>query len=575
MSFSVDRGASRSVVPYSTNGDAGNDRLSANAENPDPHYRLGCERERENDFKEAARLYALAAELNHEKAQLSLGDCYHIGRGVEQCDIQAMYWYERATCHGNLEAQRILAGMKELRQEFPEAARFYQLAADQGDTEAQYCLGYMYNDGRGVDRDIQAAIGLFRLAADRGHADAQYELGCIYVIGGDVEENYEEAARLFHLAALQGHAQAQFNLGAQFHRGLGVAQDDRQAARWYGSAAIQNNRLAQCNLGYLYKKGKGVNQDDRKAVRLYRQAAKGDIAEARCNLGSAYEKGAGVRRSARKAAKHYQLAAALGSKRAQRKLDLLQKKIENLRPSNVALIYSPHETNQATAPLRQRVHCQWSENDQDNVEQIHRTKRRVYQADLLRLRSAQIDKETAEWYQEKVTQGSATALYNLSLCYMKGKGVQQDIWQSLKLLKDAVDLEEPRAQYRMGKICERVVKDCEQAAIWYRRAALQGHIEAQYRLVKICMETKYKPLAPRGLIKFCNSIVPQELVKFCYLAASQGHAEAQAMLGMMYLAGRIIPRNIRAANLWAKKGQSALQAKNAASKNALQRSKEI
>jgi TPR repeat protein len=58
-----------------------------------------------------------------------------------------------------------------------EAARWFRLAADQGDALAQYNLGTMYYTGRGVPEDDAEAVRWYRLAADQGHAGAQYNLG--------------------------------------------------------------------------------------------------------------------------------------------------------------------------------------------------------------------------------------------------------------------------------------------------------------------------------------------------------------------------------------------------------------
>jgi TPR repeat protein len=35
------------------------------------------------------------------------------------------------------------------------AASYYKLAADQGDKESQYCLGYAYASGKGVEEDME------------------------------------------------------------------------------------------------------------------------------------------------------------------------------------------------------------------------------------------------------------------------------------------------------------------------------------------------------------------------------------------------------------------------------------
>jgi soluble lytic murein transglycosylase-like protein len=56
------------------------------------------------------------------------------------------------------------------------AASLYCDAAREGDTEAQFSLGWMYANGRGVARDDAVAAAMFRLAAAGGHAYAQKTL---------------------------------------------------------------------------------------------------------------------------------------------------------------------------------------------------------------------------------------------------------------------------------------------------------------------------------------------------------------------------------------------------------------
>jgi TPR repeat protein len=53
-----------------------------------------------------------------------------------------------------------------------EAARLFRLAADQGNANAQFNLGVMYENGEGVAKDLGEAMRLFRLAADENDADA-------------------------------------------------------------------------------------------------------------------------------------------------------------------------------------------------------------------------------------------------------------------------------------------------------------------------------------------------------------------------------------------------------------------
>ncbi len=49
-------------------------------------------------------------------------------------------------------------------------------AAEQGDAEAQYLLGYMYEKGNSVPQDIQKAEHWYSMAAAQWHAGAEYRL---------------------------------------------------------------------------------------------------------------------------------------------------------------------------------------------------------------------------------------------------------------------------------------------------------------------------------------------------------------------------------------------------------------
>jgi len=605
MSFGMERVGSYAVLPYTVNHHSENNGLTAPnspesgssdhpAEDEDTYYRLACEREADQDFQEAARLYRLAAQLNHVEAQLSLGDFYRIGRGVEQCDQEAVRWYELAAYQGNAQACLQLGWMCELKDDAKTAVRFYllpsrtddpeSLGPESLDPEVTYRLGCLYEAGRGTDRKIDMARKLFQFAVEKGHPQAQRQLGWMYDTGTGVEKNEKEAIRLYSLAASQGDARAQFNLGLKFQLGQGVPQDDREAARWYSSAAIQNDKLAQCNLGFLYKQGRAVRQSDSKAARFYRLAANGGAIKGRYNLGKAYQEGRGVRQSDAKAIKHFKLAAEGGSAKAQRNLERLQQKRERMHHelqderlslskrrvriyqedskepevadltsvngvSNVALI---HEKTQAAGQLNQRIPYQWHENHQANLEWINQTKKRIYQLDLLQLRSKQNDKETFQWYQRRADQGDASALYNLSLCYEEGRGVKQSDQQFLVMLIKAANKQNPRAQYKLGRELEKEERNCEQAIRWYRRAAVQQHMEAQVRFVEIFLEAN------------SGSIAPEEAFIFCHSAALQGDTKAQEMLGNMYLEGKGVEKKYKAAAHWinfARKKRLALEAK--------------
>jgi TPR repeat protein len=115
--------------------------------------------------------------------------------------------------------------------------------------------------------DYATALTLWQPLADKGNPAAQYQVGTLYAEGRGVAQNDATAAQWFQRAADQGDAAAQYNLAVSFAYGLGVAKDDAAAAKWFRRAADQGMPYAQLNLGILYANKQGVAADDVEAVK--------------------------------------------------------------------------------------------------------------------------------------------------------------------------------------------------------------------------------------------------------------------------------------------------------------------
>jgi TPR repeat protein len=76
--------------------------------------------------------------------------------------------------------------------------------------------------------DYVTAVQEWRQLAKQGLSQAQYNLGLMYNEGKGVIQDYAESVKWFRLAAEQGHANAQFNLGNMYREGKGVLQDDAE-----------------------------------------------------------------------------------------------------------------------------------------------------------------------------------------------------------------------------------------------------------------------------------------------------------------------------------------------------------
>jgi hypothetical protein len=115
----------------------------------------------------------------------------------------------------------------------------YELAAEQGDANAQYNMALLYQAGKSVPKDPEMAEMWYARAAGQGDVRAQYNLARMYYEGQDVPQNYGAALKWFTKAAEYGHAHAQYNLGLMYYKGQGVSPDKNTANKWWKRASRQ------------------------------------------------------------------------------------------------------------------------------------------------------------------------------------------------------------------------------------------------------------------------------------------------------------------------------------------------
>ena len=137
------------------------------------------------------------------------------------------------------------------QKDYVKAVEWYRKAAEQGNSDAQFNLGFCYAKGNGVKKDYEQAVKWFRKAVEQGNSYALCELGNCYFNGVGVAKNLSEAFSWFRKSALQGYAVAQSNLGVCYEYGYGVAKNKSEAIIWYRKAAEQGNADAKARLKEL------------------------------------------------------------------------------------------------------------------------------------------------------------------------------------------------------------------------------------------------------------------------------------------------------------------------------------
>ncbi|MGD2056151.1 MAG: tetratricopeptide repeat protein [Gammaproteobacteria bacterium] len=190
--------------------------------------------------------------------------------------------------------------------------------ASLGNSDAQYDVGAMYQNGRGVTADRYQAMAWYRKAAAQGHpaaisrldlmqaneerfdsekkraengdTESQYELGNMYAKGIGTPIDHEQSRQWYQKAASQGHIKAGYKLGLIFHEGSGVRKNSKTALGWFRQAAEKGYAPAQYYLGKLYATGDGVGKNYHTALEWFTQAVDGGFTEARDEMNDISEK---------------------------------------------------------------------------------------------------------------------------------------------------------------------------------------------------------------------------------------------------------------------------------------------
>jgi TPR repeat protein len=129
------------------------------------------------DYTNALRWYRLAADRDHARAIVAIGDMAADGKGDIKKSLEAaVEWYTTAAELDYPPAQVMLAGILQsgrgIDRDYDAAIEWLSLAADLDYPEAHYQMGQAYESGRGVTKDKYTARSWYRTAEELGHEEA-------------------------------------------------------------------------------------------------------------------------------------------------------------------------------------------------------------------------------------------------------------------------------------------------------------------------------------------------------------------------------------------------------------------
>lgn len=116
-----------------------------------------------------------------------------------------------------------------------------------GDQSKRDATSYQEGADAYAQGNVAVALEKFKPLAEHGNAQAQYNVGMMYRQGKGMPQDDKEAAAWLSKAAEQGHLEAQENLAVLYSQGHGVAQDWVQADKWFNIAAISGKETAVNN----------------------------------------------------------------------------------------------------------------------------------------------------------------------------------------------------------------------------------------------------------------------------------------------------------------------------------------
>jgi TPR repeat protein len=356
--------------------------------------------------------------------------------------------------------------------------------------------------------------------AEQGDASAQYFIAWACWDA----TNQTEAVKWFKLAAGKNLAAAQNRMGFMYHHGTGLETNYSEALKWYLLAAGQGYANAEFNLGQMYYNGTGTPQDYAAAAKYFKLAAEQGQAMAQDALGHALEHGEGVPQDYAVAARYYRLAADQGHPMAQNNLGCLYR-AGNGVPQDV--------------------------------------------------------QEAMKWFQKSADQGEAYGQGNLGWMYEFGNGVEHNHELALKWTTAAAENGLAKSQLQLGDFLEmrfdagkKWIPDHAGAMEWYRKAALQGEVEAMMKLGELYFHQNdyaeivrwYGLAVTNGeaaaavklgdLYRVNRPDHPQnhpEAARWYRIAAEKDDAEAQYQLGCLLLDGQDFPHNPTEAEDWLRK----------------------
>ena len=292
-----------------------------------------------------------------------------------------------------------------------QALEYFTKQAEEGQAQAMFNLGNLYENGVGTPRNFSTALEWYLKAGEAGQAEGYHQAGISYELGRGVTADRAAAVKYLELAAAKKLPAAAYQLAALSLVAPHKEADSAKALKYLKDLGLTESRAMEA-LGTLYENGQGVPQNFSRAFSWYKKAAEAGLAEGHFRLGQCYEVGLGVPVSYPEAAASFQKAADLKLGAADFRLAAL---------SMSGLLGQP-DTKKALDHLNKAVNNGYS--DAANELGVIYLEGRLDQA---------VNQDKAlELFLKGSDLGNPTAMKNVAVMYRNGIGRKADPGQAFK-----------------------------------------------------------------------------------------------------------------------------------------------
>jgi TPR repeat protein len=301
-----------------------------NQENPLAQLYIAEQHYIKKDFDKSLEWYLRSAEQNNVSAINNVELMIERNEGTSENMDSVVKFLSAKALKGDLFSQMYLGDIYRdgrYQKDLEKSYFWYNQAASQGDSHAEYYIGNMTTSGLGTFQNIPKGLRFLEKVAEKGHTGAMFNIAKVYKLGFNIGKNHKAASKWFSRAAKEGHVESMYEIADSLERGFGVDKNEKEALEWFETAALHGHTKSAYRAGILHLYLSPTGDSDYtlgKATDWLTLAGEEGNLDAQLRMGDLnYEGKFGLEKDYVKAAHWYSLATAQDSKIALKKESMI------------------------------------------------------------------------------------------------------------------------------------------------------------------------------------------------------------------------------------------------------------